>query len=409
MLPFPLFLAARYLRPKRSFSSAIPVVTVLGVMLGVAILMIVLAVMTGFGDVWRDRILSFSPHVVVHGRYGDLDDADAICDRIAAMPGVEGACPAIAFPAMLRGDRGGDPVTVTVLGVDPDRPSVVANAAEKIVAGAFDVREDRALVGRSLANRLGARPGMRFLCYSPLNLRSADELYFPEEIEIAGVFDMGLAKFDDGLLVCSLGMARDLMGMDGGARMVQVQVSDPHRAWQTAGAIERTFAPWVAATTWMEEDQVLFNALRTEKTMMFVLLAFIAIVAAFCVTNTLIVITIQKTKEIGLMKALGFSGGRIRAAFVLHGLVQCVLGELLGLGLGWLVLANLQRIVRQLSRWGWDVFPESVYGLPELPWRVVPSDVAAVVGIVFAFCFAASFLPAWLAARLDPVKAINQE
>ena len=159
----------------------------------------------------------------------------------------------------------------------------------------------------------------------------------------------------------------------------------------------------------MDQDRVLFNALRTEKTMMFILLAFIAIVAAFCVTNTLIVITIQKTKEIGLMKALGFSGGQIRAAFVLHGLVQCVLGELLGLGAGWLVLRNLQGIVRQLSKWGWDVFPEAVYGLPELPWRVVPSDVVAVVGIVFAFCLAASFLPAWLASRLDPVKAINQE
>ena len=411
MLPFPLFLAARYLRPKRSFSSVIPVVTILGVMLGVAILMIVLAVMTGFGDVWRDRILSFSPHVVVYGRYGDIAKADELADRIAAMPGVEGACPAIAFPAMLRKDArgGGDPVTVTVLGIDPDRPSVVANAAGKIVDGAYDVREDRALVGRSLAHRLDARPGSRFLCYSPLNLKSADELYFPEEIEVSGVFDMGLAKFDDGVIVCSLGMARDLLGMDGGARMVQVQVSDPNLAWRAADAIEREFAPWVATTTWMQEDQVLFNALRTEKTMMFILLAFIAIVAAFCVTNTLLVITIQKTKEIGLMKALGFSGGKIKAAFVLHGLVQCVLGELLGLGLGWLVLRNLQGLVRLLSSWGWDVFPESVYGLPELPWRVVGSDVAAVVGIVFAFCLAASFLPAWLAARLDPVKAINQE
>ena len=409
MVPFPLFLAARYLRPKRSFSSVIPVVTVLGVMLGVAILMIVLAVMTGFGDVWRDRILSFSPHVVVQGRYGDIPDADALCDRLEGMPGVQSACPAIAFPAMLRADRGGDPVTVTVLGVDPDRRSVVANAAGKIVAGAYDVREDRAIVGRELAWRLGARPGSRFLCYSPLNLKSADELYFPEELEISGVFDMGLAKFDDGLVVCSLGMARDLMGMDGGARMVQVQVADPNRAWETAAAIDETFAPMTVSSTWMDQDRVLFNALRTEKTMMFVLLAFIAIVAAFCVTNTLIVITIQKTKEIGLMKALGFSGSQIKSAFVLHGLAQCVLGELLGLGLGWLVLHNLQRLVRTLARWGWDVFPEAVYGLPELPWRVVPSDVAAVVGIVFVFCLAASFLPAWLASRLDPVKAINQE
>ena len=410
-MPFPLYLALAYLRPRRSFASAIPVITVLGVTLGVAILMIVLAVMTGFGDVWREKILSFKPHIVVAARTPDgvVADPEAVCRAAEAVPGVASACPAIVFPAMIRSDEGGDPIAVTVVGIDPDRPSILRNAASNLVAGVFDPSGDRALVGRTLARRLWTGPGGRFLCYSPLNLRSADELYFPEELRISGVYDMKMAQFDDGMVVCSLGMARDLMGMDGGARMVQVQVADPNRAWETAAAIDEAFSPMTVSSTWMDQDRELFNALRTEKTMMFILLAFIAIVAAFCVTNTLIVITIQKTKEIGLMKALGFSGGQIRAAFVLHGLVQCVLGELLGLGLGWLVLRNLQGIVRRLAAWGWDVFPEAVYGLPELPWRIVPSDVAAVAGIVFAFCLAASFLPAWLASRLDPVKAINQE
>ena len=408
-MPFPLFLALVYLRPRRTFASAIPVITVLGVMLGVAILMIVLAVMTGFGDVWREKILSFKPHLTVYSRLGDIRNPDAVCAAAEELPGVRGACPSIAFPAMVRMEGGGDPVTVTVLGMDPERPSILENAAAHLVDGAFDATEDRALLGKDLAWRLGARPGSRFLCYSPLNLRSADELYFPEELEVSGVYDMGMMQFDDGLVVCSLGMARDLLGMDGGARTVQVQTEDPEQVWRQADALRARLGPMYSVETWLETDQMLFNALRTEKTMMFILLAFIAIVAAFCVTNTLIVITIQKTKEIGLMKALGFSGGQIRAAFVLHGLVQCVLGELLGLGLGWLVLRNLQGIVHRLARWGWDVFPEAVYGLPELPWRIVPSDVAAVAGIVFAFCLAASFLPAWLASRLDPVKAINQE
>ena len=257
--------------------------------------------------------------------------------------------------------------------------------------------------------RLGARPGSRFLCYSPLNLRSAEELYFPEELEVAGVYNMGMMQFDDGLVVCSLGMARDLLGMDGGARSVQVQTEDPEQVWRQADALRERLGPMYAVETWLETDKVLFNALRTEKTMMFILLAFIAVVAAFCVTNTLIVITIQKTKEIGLMKALGFSTGRIRGAFVLSGLLQCVAGEALGFGLGALVLHNLQRMVDLLARFGLEVFPKAVYGLPEIPWRIVPTDVAAVLGTVFVFCFAASFLPAWLAARLDPVKAIGQE
>ncbi len=408
-MPFPLFLALVYLRPRRTFASAIPVITVLGVMLGVAILMIVLAVMTGFGDVWREKILLFKPHLTVYSRLGDIRNPDAVCAAAEELPGVRGACPAIAFPAMLRMEEGGDPVTVTVLGLDPERPSVLESAASHLMAGVFDASEDRAMLGKELAWRLGARPGSRFLCYSPLNLRSAEELYFPEELEVAGVYNMGMMQFDDGLVVCSLGMARDLLGMDGGARSVQVQTEDPEQVWRQADALRERLGPMYAVETWLETDKVLFNALRTEKTMMFILLAFIAVVAAFCVTNTLIVITIQKTKEIGLMKALGFSTGRIRGAFVLSGLLQCVAGEALGFGLGALVLHNLQRMVDLLARFGLEVFPKAVYGLPEIPWRIVPTDVAAVLGTVFVFCFAASFLPAWLAARLDPVKAIGQE
>ena len=410
-MPFPLYLALAYLRPRRSFASAIPAITVMGVMLGVAILMIVLAVMTGFGDVWREKILSFKPHVTIYARSPDgvIPDPESVCRAAEAVPGVESACPAIMFPAMLRADEGGDPVAVTVVGIDPDRPSILGNAASNLVAGVFDPSGDGAVVGRDLARRLWTGPGGRFLCYSPLNLRSADELYFPEELRVTGVYDMGMAEFDDGMVVCSLGMARDLMGMDGGARLVQVQVAEPELAHVQAAAIADALGPRYRVATWHDVDKVLFNALRTEKTMMFILLAFIAVVAAFCVTNTLIVITIQKTREIGLLKALGFSAGQIRSAFVLGGLVQCVAGEALGFGLGWLVLHNLQRLVAWLASCGVEVFPKSVYGLAEIPWRIVPTDVAAVLCTVFAFCFAASFLPAWLAARLDPVKAINQE
>ena len=413
-MPFPLFLALVYLRPRRSFASAIPVITVTGVMLGVAILMIVLGVMTGFGDVWREKILSFKPHVTVYERRGEVRDPDAVCEAALSVPGVQSACPALVFPAMIRTTDGGDPVTVQVVGIDPERPSILANASDHLVAGAFDVTEDRALVGVNLARRLRSGPGGRFLCYSPLNLKSADELYFPEELELAGVYDMRMRDFDDGLVICSLGMARDLLGMDHGAGLVQVQTDNPERALETARTLQMRLDELAgsgryAVSTWQEEDRVLFDALRTEKAMMFLLLAFIAVVAAFCVANTLIVITIQKTREIGLLKALGFPARSIRTAFVLNGMLQCVVGEALGVGLACLVLHNLQRMVDLLASFGLYVFPKEVYGLTEIPWRIVNSDVAAVVGTVFGICLVASFLPAWLASRLDPVKAIGQE
>lgn len=409
MLPFPIYLASKYLRPKRSFASLIPVITVCGVMLGVAILMIVLAVMTGFGDVWRENILSFKPHVVVRCRFGEIPDPDALADVVEAVPGVKSACPAIILPAMIRLEEARDPVQVTIFGIDPRRGSVLDGAADKLVAGAFDVTEDRVMFGCDLAARFAARPGDRFLCYSPLNLKSADELYFPESVTLAGVYDMGMRDFDDGVAICSLGMARDLLGMDGGARYLQVQVDKPEVAASVKEAIEDAVGNFYEVSTWEEEDVALFEALRTEKTMMFILLAFIAVVAAFCVTNTLIVITIQKTREIGVMKALGFSGRAIRGAFMFSGMIQCVIGEALGIGLGSLVLHNLQNIVSFLSRFGIEVFRKETYGIPQVPWRIETPDVLAVTGIVFAFCFFASFLPAGFAARLDPVRAINQE
>ena len=378
-------------------------------MLGVAILMIVLAVMTGFGDVWREKILSFKPHLTVRRVYGELRDEGAVCDAALRVPDVVSATPSIVLPAMLRPDGADGAIPVTVLGMDPERRSPMFEAAEAhVVAGRFSASGDEVMVGSDLAARLHVRPGDRLLCYSPLNLRSADALYFPEELVVAGVFDIGMRAVDDGVLVCSLGMARDLLGMDGGATMVQAQVRDPAFAAQSAQELSLALGPDFLVSTWQDEDRVLFDALRTEKTMMFVLLAFIAVVAAFCVTNTLIVVAIQKTREIGLLKALGFSAGRIRSAFVLAGLLQCALGEALGVILGRMVLRNLQGLVALLADCGLDVFPKSVYGLAQIPWRIVPGDVVAVVGVVAFFCFAASFVPAAIAARLDPVRAIAQ-
>ena len=413
MTPFPLFLALKYLRPRRTFASVILAITVLGVALGVAILMIVLAVMTGFGDEWREKILSFKPHITVYHESGYLEKADAVADRVAAIPGVVSATPTIVTPVMIRYREADDPVTATLIGIDPARGSILSQATNHLVGGGADIAGDRVLIGIDLARRMGIPVGVKFLCYSPLNLKSADELYFPEEMVLGGVYDMGMRDYDDFIVIGSLGLARDIVGADGGARMIQIQTREPEQAWREqdaiAAALAADFGPGYRVNTWFDEDRVLFEALRTEKTMMFILLAFIAIVAAFCVTNTLIVITIQKTREIGLLKALGFSGGQLKAAFVLHGMIQCVAGIALGVALGYLVLANLQNLVALLHHFGIEVFPKEIYGLARIPWRVVPADVASVVATVFVFCTAASYLPAWRAASMDPVKAINEE
>ena len=163
----------------------------------------------------------------------------------------------------------------------------------------------------------------------------------------------------------------------------------------------------VRALTWREADRELFAALAVEKNMTAVLLLLISLVALFCVMNTLLVLTVQKTPEIGLLKALGFSHREIMGVFMTHGLVQCTAGIVLGLLASWGVLSNLQRIVEWLGSIGVPVFPESVYGLAEIPHRVIFSDILWAVAFVYAFGLLASFIPALIASTKDPVKALE--
>ena len=160
--------------------------------------------------------------------------------------------------------------------------------------------------------------------------------------------------------------------------------------------------------TWREADKQLFDALAVETNMTAVLLLLISIVALFCVMNTLLVLTVQKTPEIGLLKALGFGKIKIMAVFLTHGLIQCTIGILLGLGVSWAILENLQNIVEWLGTMGMEVFPAEIYQLSEIPHRIVCSDVVYVVVIIYIFGLLASLVPAMLAAAKDPVKALNE-
>jgi len=407
MVPFPLFLALRYLRPRRNFASIVTIISVLGVLLGVAILVVVLAVMTGFGDEWREKILSFKPHLVVQHESGYIDEIEAVCSIVeSADPRITAVCPAIQTPVMIRhGDRIETPI---VIGMDADRAFLVAKVAEKTI-GRFDLTDRNCVMGVDLAYQLGLRRGSTVLVYSPLNLLSPDELYLPEELTVTGVFSMGMRDYDSIFVLTSLDVARDLVGKFDGAESVQIQVDNPERVQAVAAALREALGEEFRVQTWQEVDSVLFGALRTEKTMMFVLLVFIAVVAVFCVTNTLIVITVQKTHEIGLLKALGFSSPQLMGAFLLHGQIQCFAGTSLGVLTGWTVLRNLKGIVRFLTRWNIEVFPKEIYHFAEIPWKIIPQDVALTVASVYVFCAIASLIPAWRASKIDPVVALRQE
>ena len=407
-MPFSLFLGLKYLKPKRSVTSVITCVSVLGVLLGVAAVIVVRAVMTGFGDLWEKKILDFKPHATISSRIpGEVvTGEDELARKIAAVPGVEAVTPEIDTRVMLeyRG-RVSAPI---IIGVEADRFS----AAYKVgapVAGTFDLDGDSIVLGVSLAGSLGVWVGDEVTVYSPKTLAARDEIYLPLKWRVVGIFSCGQRDYDSGFCVCSLANARDLMGLEKGVYAIHVKTSRPTLENEFDAVCDsiRSLAHQCRLVTWRQVDRELFSALAVEKNMTAILLMLITIVALFCVMNTLLVLTVQKTPEIGLLKALGFSRREIMGVFMVHGLVQCTAGILLGLAASWAVLTNLQRIVEWLGSVGVPVFPESVYGLAEIPHRVIASDIVWTVAIVYAFGWLASFVPALIASMKDPVKALE--
>ncbi|MEI7898788.1 MAG: ABC transporter permease [bacterium] len=408
-MPFSLFLALKYLKPKRSFTSVVTLISVLGVVLGVAIIIIVRAVMTGFGDMWHEKILDFKPHITITpGGGGVIEKEEAVCQRLEQVPGVIAASPGLEMRVLVERRR--RVVAPMIIGTDPQRAKRVMKL-DRMAAGEFNIEGDSAVLGIDLADELGVKVGDDILVYSPMNLVTKDEVFFPERLKITGIYDSGQRDFDSGFIITSIAVARDLMGMRTGVYSIHLKVEHPQdmALFNTIIKDVRMLVPFYTVRTWQEIDSQLFNALAVEKNMMVILLMFITVVAIFCVTNTLIVLTVQKTDEIGLLKALGFSSRQVMLAFVLHGWIQCLIGTVLGIGAAFLILKNLQGLVAFLAQLGVEVFPKDIYGLAQIPWRVVPREVADVAVSVILFCTVASFLPAWRAARMDPVTALRKE
>jgi len=408
-MPFSLFLAFKYLKPKRTVTSVVTLISVVGVVLGVAIIIIVRAVMTGFGDMWQEKILDFKPHITIRAIGGAvIQDSQRICRQMEQVEGVVAASPSLETRVLVENRR--RVVAPLLIGVDPERAGNILKLG-RISAGTFDVRGDSVVIGLDLAAELGITVGDELLVYSPMNLVSEDEVYFPERLILTGIYESGQRDFDSGFVITSLTVARDLMGMDSGVYSIHLKTLKPadHEHFNKVVNEVDKLLPGYMVRTWQEIDRQLFNALAVEKNMMVILLMFITVVAIFCVTNTLIVLTVQKTDEIGLLKALGFSSRQVMGAFVIHGWIQCLAGTLLGIGTAFLVLYNLQSLVELLAKLGVEVFPKNVYGLSQIPWRVVPSELFDVSWSVILFCTFASFLPAWRASRKDPVAALRKE
>ena len=425
--PFSLFLALRYLKPKRTFVSIITLISVLGVTLGITVLILVISVMSGFEMELQKKILGFEPHLTVMDDV-PLESWREIAGELQGVPGVKSVAPFVQGPVLVKfQDRVYPP---KIRGIDPAQERKMIDIDDFIVEGKFDLDGDKCVVGAELARMLGLSVGDLLEVYSPDNTKNVmqaldrkkasgtnsatldeiKEMILPTELEVTGIFESGRYDYDSEFVLVPLHIGQELYGLDGAVHGIAVKTEDPFTIGQTKRAVLDRIGPPHLALTWMDMNKPFFDAIRVERGMMFFILMIIVVVEAFCIMNTLFTFTFLKTREIGVLKALGAQTVQIVQVFAFQGMMIGALGSLTGLGAA-LLLIQFRNEVRDLlaNVLHIQVFPASVYQFSEIPAKVVPGDVAIICVSAFAICSVAALIPAYFAARLDPVKALRYE
>ncbi len=405
---FSLFLACKYLKPKRSFLSVVTLLSLLGVTLGVAVLIVVLSVMTGFDETWREKILSFNAHVKVTQYGGVVHQPARVYEVLETVEGVSGAAPNLEGLVFIQA---GDKVHTPMLrGVDPKLEPSVSRVPDRMVQGEFSVGYGEIVIGYDLAIRFNLKVGDTLLVYSPKNFVSQDELRLPEELTVSGIFNVGMWEFDANFVLTSLETARSIYHVEQGVHAIQIMTDDPMNAPRIASQLQERLGSYYSARSWIDLNRQMFTALQTEKNMMFFLLIFITLVAGFCIAITLITLVVQKTHEIGLLKALGFPNRRIVSVFLWIGAVQGVVGTGCGLGLGLLALKYRNQLLNFISaQFHVDLLPKELYQLSQIPAHTTLQDVVSVCATVLIICTVAGVVPAVRAALLEPAEALRNE
>jgi lipoprotein-releasing system permease protein len=422
------FVATRYLFAKRrqTFISVITLICVAGVAAGVWLIIIVLSVMNGFERTWRDEIIGNRAHLTVHSLLGSFENYDEVLQKIIAVDDVLGASPYLEGDGMIRG-AGGGIIGVRVRGIVPSLIGDVTDLREDLLPGSEAALENLSLqgsppdggeadpgmvIGSGLAAGLGLRVGDEIIVISPFGgpptpLGPGPRL---KRFRVAGVFQSSFFQYDEVFTYVDLAAAQDFRRVGDVVDGIEVRTADYYRSQQVARRVEERLGRPFFTRDWKEFFPAFFQALKTERVMMFVLLTMIMVVAAFAIVVTLIMMIMEKSSDIAILKAMGATDASIERIFAIEGTLIGLLGTVLGVISGIAVTAQLAWVQEQIEViTGIDTLPATVYQFSTLPSEIDVGQIAVVVAIAMVLSLGATLLPSRQGSRLDPAEALRYE
>jgi lipoprotein-releasing system permease protein len=406
-MSFELFVAKRYLtaRRKQAFISVITFISALGITIGVMALIIAIALITGFQNDVQEKILGSTSHIMVRNySEGGLTDFENLISQIKAVDGVISASPVIFETVLLSGAIKNDGAMLR--GIDFELEKESSPWLQELEMGSLPVpgaKREGILIGQDLSFSIGARVGSTIdvLTTAP-RLSPLGALPKRKRFLVTGLFQTGLYEFDSKAVLVSLDAAQKMFNLEGRINIIHVRIEDIFKAPKVAQKIKDFLPQNTWAITWMELNKSLFSALKLEKQLLFLTITLIVIVAALNIIATLILMVMEKTRDIGILVAMGANAGSIRKIFFLQGAMIGVIGTGLGtvLGLIWCWLANTFQLIK---------VPQDIYQIPYVPFRIQPLDLLMIVGVTLLVSLLSTLFPSHRASRVDPVDALKYE
>jgi len=410
---FERMVAFRYLRPRRQegFVSVIAIFSLLGIMLGVATLIIVMSVMNGFRIEFVSRILGLNGHLAVYGEGAALTDFDAAAAKVRAVPGVVSATPLIEAQSLATTDAGGA-AGIVARGIRPDDIRARKLIADHIVAGSLaDFKDDGIAVGDRLARRLGVGVGGTLTVVSPEGTATAfGTIPRMKTYKIVALFDVGFYEYDNNFLYIPLDAAQLFFHLKDAVSYLEVFVRDADEASHEGQLISAALGGHVRILDWQRSNSSIVAALDIQRDVMFLILTLIIVVAAFNIISGMTMVVKDKGRDIAILRTMGASRGMILRIFMMSGASIGVAGTLAGFALGIVFTRNIEAI-RQFVQdvLHMNVFAAEIYYFTRIPAKIVAGQVATVVIMALVLSFLATLYPAWRAARLDPVEGLRYE